>query len=155
MQRISSNATLFLKIFIPVLWSVFFGAFAVALWTIDVSYIGPIPALWMQLGMTVFFLLGVSFFYFTFWKLKRVELDELYIYASNYFQTYRYPYHNVEKITERDMVLFHVVKIHLKVAGKMGKRLTFLLNEAMLQDFLAKHPETAVSIAELRLLGKN
>lgn len=155
MQRISSNATLFLKIFIPVLWTVFFGAFAVALWTIDVSYIGAIPALWMQLGMTVFFLLGVAFFFFTFWKLKRVELDELYIYASNYFHSFRYPYHNVEKITEHDLVLFHVVTIHLKVPGKMGKRLTFLLNEAMLQDFLSNHPETAVNIAELRLLGKN
>lgn len=155
MQRISSNATLFLKIFIPVLWTVFFGCFTIAIWTADVPYFGPIPAIWMKLGLTAFLLGGVTFFYLTFWKLKRVELDELYVYASNYFNTYRYPYHNVEKITERDLMLFHIVRIHLKVPGKFGKTLTFLLDEAMLQDFLAKYPETAVSIAELRLVGKN
>jgi hypothetical protein len=154
MQRISSNATLFLKIFVPTLWTVFFGCFAIAVWISDVAYFGPVPAIWMKLGLLAFLLIGVAFFFFTFWKLKRVELDELYVYASNYFSTYRYPYHNIEKITERDLMLFHIVRIHLKVPGKLGKKLTFLLDEAMFQDFLAKYPETAVGIAELRLLGK-
>ncbi len=154
MQRISSNATLFLKIFIPTLWLVFFGMFTIAIWTTEIAYFGPVPALWMKLGLTIFLIFGFTFFYFTFIQLKRVELDELYVYASNYIKTYRYPYHNIEKFTERDLVLFHVVRIHLKVAGKFGKKLTFLLDEAMFQDFLAKYPDMAVSIAELRLLGK-
>lgn len=153
MQRISSNATLFLKIFIPVVWTVFFGAFSIAVWMVDVPFFGPVPALWMKLGLGIFLLLGFLFFYLTSFQLKRVELDELYVYASNYFKTYRYPYHNVEKITERDLALFHVVSIHLKVPGKFGKRLTFLLDEPMFQDFLAKYPEVAVTIAELKLVG--
>lgn len=155
MQRISSNATLFLKIFIPTLWTVFFGAFTVAIWTVEVPYFGPIPAIWMKLGLTTFLILGVTLLYFTLLKLKRVELDELYVYASNYFKTYRYPYHNIEKITERDMALFHIVRIHLKVPGNFGKKLTFLLDEGMFQDFLNKYPEVAVTLAELKLIGKN
>lgn len=154
MQRISSNATLFLKIFIPTMWMVFFSAFAVAIWAADVPYFGPIPAIWMKLGLTAFVVLGGAFFYFTFLQLKRVELDELYVYASNYYTTYRYPYHNVEKITERDMMLFHIVRIYLKVPGKFGKKLTFLLDEAMFNDFLAKYPDVAVTLAELKLIGK-
>jgi hypothetical protein len=154
MQRISSNATLFLKIFVPTIWMVFFGLFTIAVWITDMAYFGPVPALWMKLGLGAFLLLGFLFFWFTFLQLKRVELDELYVYASNYYKTARYPYHNVEKITERDLGLFHLVSIHLKVPGQFGKKLTFLLDEAMLQDFLAKYPDTAVSIAELRLLGK-
>lgn len=154
MQRISSNATLFLKIFIPTIWLVFFGLFSIAVLISEVSYFGPVPALWMKTGLVAFLLLGFLFFYFTFFRLKRVELDELYVYASNYFKTARYPYHNVEKITERDLGLFHIVWIYLKVPGQFGKKLTFLLDESMLKDFLAKYPETAVSIAELRLLGK-
>ena len=154
MQRISSNATLFLKIFVPTVWMVFFGLFSIAVWLVDVPYFGPVPALWMKLGLTVFLLMGIGFFSLTLFRLKRVELDELYVYASNYFKTYRYPYHNIEKITERDLVLFHVVRIHLKTPGNFGKKLTFLLDEAMFKDFLEKHPDLAVSIAELRLIGK-
>ena len=153
MHRISSNATLFLKIFIPTFWTVFFGAFTIAVLAVDVSYFGPVPAIWMKIGLAAFLLLGVAFFYFTFLRLKRVELDEHFIYASNYLKTYRYPYHNVEKITERDLGLFHIVQIHLKVPGNFGKKLTFLLDEAMFQDFLNKYPGVAVSISELKLTG--
>ncbi len=155
MHRISSNATLFLKIFIPTFWMVFFGAFTIAIWTVEVPYFGPIPAIWMKLGLTAFLLLGVTLFYLTLLQLKRVELDELYVYASNYYKTYRYPYHNIEKITERDMALFHIVRIHLKVPGNFGKKLTFLLDEAMFQDFLNKYPDVAVTMAELKLIGKD
>ncbi|MBI1228171.1 MAG: hypothetical protein GC192_23255 [Bacteroidetes bacterium] len=156
MQRISSNATLFLKIFIPTFWTVFFGAFTIAIWTVgDVPYFGPIPAIWMKLGLTAFLSLGVTFFYLTFLQLKRVELDELYVYASNYYTTYRYPYHNVEKITERDMALFHLVRIYLKVPGKFGKKLTFLLDETMFKDFLEKFPDVAITMAELKLKAKD
>ncbi len=155
MQRISSNATLFLKIFIPTIWMVFFVAFTIAVWISDVSYFGPVPAIWMKLGLAAFVALGATFFYLTFLRLKRVELDELYVYASNYYNTYRYPYHNIEKITERDMALFHIVHIYLKVPGKFGKKLTFLLDEDMFKDFLAKYPDVAVTLAELKLIGKN
>jgi len=155
MQRISSNATLFLKIFIPTFWMVFFGAFTIAIWSVEVPYFGPIPAIWMKLGLTAFLVLGVTFFYFTLLNLKRVELDELYVYASNYYKTYRYPYHNIEKITERDMALFHVVRIYLKVPGNFGKKLTFLLDEDMFQDFLNKYPAVAVTIAELKLVSND
>ncbi len=155
MQRISSNATLFLKIFIPTIWMVFFSAFTVAIWSADVPYFGPIPAIWMKLGLTAFLVLGATFFYLTLIQLKRVEMDELYVYASNYYNTYRYPYHNVEKITERDLMLFHIVRIYLKVPGKFGKKLTFLLDEAMFKDFLAKYPDVAVTLAELKLIGKD
>lgn len=154
MQRVSSNATLFLKIFIPTIWTVFFGAFSIGVWLVEVPYFGPIPALWMKLGLTAFVLLGIAFFYFTFLKLKRVELDELYVYASNYFRTYRYPFHNIEKITESDLTLFHIVRIHLKVPGNFGKKLVFLLDEPMLEDFFGKYPTVAKTFSELRVEKK-
>jgi hypothetical protein len=150
MQRISSNTTLFLKVFLPTFWIVFFGVFTLAIWLLDTPYFGSIPARWMRLGLTTFFLGGIAILYFTLIQLKRVELDELYVYASNYFKTYRYPYHNIEKITERDLWIFHLVHIHLKTPGKFGKKLTFLLDELMFKDFLEKKPEAAEKISELR-----
>ncbi|MBI5916975.1 MAG: hypothetical protein HY842_16515 [Bacteroidetes bacterium] len=153
MHRISSNATLFLKIFFPTLWLVFFGIFTITILLLDTPYYGSVPAIWMKLGLSAFFLSGLGFFYLTLFRLKRVELDELYLYASNYFKTYRYPYHNIEKITERDMVLFHIVRVHLKTPGHFGKKITFLLGETMFKDFLGKYPEVAKTFEGLRAEG--
>lgn len=154
MQRISSNLTLVLKIFFPTFWIVFFGIFTLAVWTLDTPYFGPVPAIWMRIGMTLFFLSGTAILYFTLMRLKRVELDNLFVCASNYIKTYRYPYHNVEKITERDMGLFYLVRIYLKTPGNFGRKLTFLLDEPMFRDFLEKNPETAALINGLRIEEK-
>lgn len=151
MQRISSNATLILKIFLPTFWIVFFGVCTVAVSLLDTPYFGSVPAIWMKSGLAAFFLAGTALLYFTLMKLKRVELDDLYVYASNYFKTYRYPYHNVEKITERDLGLFHLVSVYLKAPGNFGKKITFLLDEQMFRDFLEKNPETAEIINELKM----
>lgn len=102
------------------------------------------------MGLALFFAAGLAVLYFTLLKLLRIELDEIYVYASNYFKTYRYPWHNVEKITERDFGLFHLVRIHLKTPGKFGAKLTFLLDETMLKDFLEKHPEAVEKLSFLR-----
>ncbi len=141
MQRISSNSTLFLKIFFPTFWIVFFGIFTIAVLMAKAPHFGSVPAGTFKAGLALFFVAGLVVLYFTLLQLLRVELDELYVYASNYFKTFRYPYHNVEKITERDFGLFHLVRIHLKTPGKFGAKLTFLLDETMLKSFLEKHPE--------------
>jgi hypothetical protein len=139
MHRISSNLTLPLKIFLPTLWISFFGVFTVAFLLANVEQFASF--IYWKLGMLVFFLAFTALFYFTTMQLKRVEVDQNFVYASNYLKTYRYPYHNVEKMTERDMGLFTLVKVHLKVPGKFGKKIPFLLDEAMLKDFLEKNPE--------------
>lgn len=149
MQRISSNATLFLKIFLPTFWIVFFGIFTGAVVMLETPYFGSIPAIWMKAGLAAFLLVGSTLLFFTLIQLKRVELDGLYVYASNYFKTYRYPYHNVEKITERDMLVFHLVSVHLKTPGNFGKKFTFLLDEAMLKNCLENHPDVAEQLSML------
>lgn len=154
MQRISSNATLFLKVFIPTFWIVFFGIFTIAVWRLDHTSFGAVSAQTLKIGLTVFFLIGSALLYFSLIQLKRVEMDDLYVYASNYFKTYRYPFHNIEKITERDMGIFHLVSIHLKTPGKFGKKLRFLLDESMFRDFLEAHPEASAIISNLRIEEK-
>ena len=141
MQRISSNATLFFKIFIPVFWMAFFGAFTMAVVLSNVKQFPLFSFTYFKIGLAAFFIIGIAILYFTVIQLKRVELDNEYMYASNYFKTYRYPFHNIEKMTERDMGLFRLVKFYLKKPGKFGKKITFILDEAMLKDFFHKNPE--------------
>ena len=104
--------------------------------------------------MIAFFLGGFALFYFTTMQLKRVELDGTSLYASNYFKTYRYPLTNIEKMTERDMGLFRVVKVYLKNPGKFGKKITFILDEAMLKSFFEKNPAVASTFNEVKIQEK-
>ncbi len=145
MQRISSNATLFFALFLPTIWTVFFGACTLAVWLVHFS-VGGTSVLVMRLGVTFFFLGGVFLLRKTLMRLRRVDLDEEFVFASNYFKTARYPYPQIEKITERDLGIFHLVRIYLQAPGIFGKRITFLLDEAMFKNFLEKHPDAAFRI---------
>ncbi len=150
MHRISSNWTLFLKIFLPTFWMVFFGALTIGLWMVNTPYFGNIPAMPFKLGMTVFFLAGTAGLYFTLMQLLRVDLDEKHLFVSNYFKTYRYPFTDIENIVERDIGFFHLVRIQLKGKGRFGSRISFLLDDSMLRAFLQKHPETAAQLPFVR-----
>lgn len=141
MQRVSTNFTLFLKIFVPVFWLVFFGAFTIVLWVVDRVETGAIPLGQLRLFMTFFFLIGATIFYFTLLKLHRVEMDEAFVYVTNYIKTARYPYHNIEKIDEKDFIVLSTVTVHLKEKGIFGKTVTFIPSQYRFQGFLNKHPE--------------
>lgn len=148
MHRISSNLTLLLKIFIPTLWISFFGVFTIAFLFSNVKQLDAF--LYYKFGLLAFFLAFTALLYFTVMKLKRVELSQEHIFVSNYLKTYRYSYDSVEKMAERDMGLFTLVKIHLKSPGKFGRKMSFLLDEAMLKDFLEKNPEMGPKLNQLK-----
>ncbi len=141
MQRVSTNLTLFFKLFLPIFWIVFFGALTGAFWMSDVQFIGAFPAGPFKIGILVFFLLGVALLYWSVMRLKRVEMDDQFVYITNYFKHYRYPYHNIEKILEKDYLLFHTVLIRFKVPGHFGKKISFIASRTHFHRFLNAHPE--------------
>lgn len=146
MERVSTNATLFLKIFVPIFWMVFFGAFTVAVFVYDFEYFGNIPKVPFRIGALFFYLSGVLMFYLTLMRLKRVEMDELYIYVTDYFKHYRYPYHNIEKLEESTFLFLQIITIHLKTPGNFGKKITFVSSKARYASFFESHP----NLSELR-----
>ena len=151
MERVSTNFTLLLKLFIPTFWTVFFGAFTAAIWFTDTRNLGALPEIPLKIGAIIFFLTGVVLLYFTLFKLKRVEMDPEFIYVTDFLKHFRYPYHNIEKIEELDYFVFTLVKIHLKQSGYFGKKITFIPSKKRFQSFLNHHPE----IVNQFLLKKN
>ncbi len=143
MKHISSSATLFLKLILPTVYVVFFGMFLISLFVTDLQYIGPFSIGVWRLGSLVLLLIGIGLIYGTLFQLKRVELDEQYIYATDYFKTYRYPYHHVEKIVAKPVLFFPVYQIHLQEAGAFGRKISFWANRRRLADFMALHPDIA------------
>ncbi len=143
MRRISSSATLGLKLFLPTFWIVFFGALTIA---ILFSGIGKSPLFgsWgFKLMALTFFLVGVLIQYFTIMQLKRVELDQESIYVTNYLKSYRYTYDSVQKITQQDYGIFRLGTIHLKATGSIGRKIKFLQSRQKFEDFIQLHPTLA------------
>ena len=146
MFRVSTNLTLFFKFFIPIFWIVFFGAFTIVSWFAPGQYFGELAGLPFRIGTAIFFITGVLLLYFTLLPLKRVELDEDYLYVTNYFKTARYPYHNVKKMVSSDFLFIKLVSIHLKAGGIFGKRMRFLASKHRFNSFFEKYPHLAAQI---------
>ncbi len=146
MQRVSSNATLFLKLFIPTFWIVFFGAFTVMTLLSRTAYFGQFPAVPFKIGTLLFYLSGLAMFYFTLLKLKRVEMDDKFVYVTNYFKHFRYPMHNVEKIEDSDIGFFQTASIRLKTPGHFGSRIVFVVSRPNYEHFWKTHPELMAAL---------
>ncbi len=139
MYRVSTNLTLFLKFFVPVVWIVFFASFTIAVWVTD-EHIGPLGFWQFKIGLTIFLFLGALVLYFLFMRLKRVEMSGEHIYISNYIKTYRYPYDSIAEIKEDDFLLFRRIRVFLKEAGKFGRKIVFVADKRNLRQFYEDHP---------------
>ena len=148
MRRISSSATLGLKLFFPTFWVVFFGAFTIAVLSSAVGK-SPLFSNWIfKVGLLGFFLLGALILYFTVFRLKRVEIDDPYVYVTNYFKSYRYPFHNIDQIREHNFVFFHLAVIKLKESGTFGKRIFFVQSRQKFEDFLKSYADLAAKLVK-------
>lgn len=140
MQQVSTSLTLFLKIFFPAFWIVFFAAFTFAVWQLDAGTFGGIDMEIFRMGMLSFLLLGIGIIYWALMRLKRVEMDNEFVFVTNYFKSVRYPWHNVKNIEERDFALFRTIHIVLKKPGIFGEKITFVASRRKFNAFVKENP---------------
>ncbi|HMQ06301.1 MAG TPA: hypothetical protein PKC30_03320 [Saprospiraceae bacterium] len=141
MQRVSSNFTIFLKIFIPTAWITFFGLFTIAIWISEDANLplgGGEGFRWIFTGCFIFLL---ACMYFSIMQLKRVEFAKDGIYVTNYFKTYRYAYHDVVNIYENNLAIATLAIIQLRNKGKFGRRIPFIISKVNYIDFITQNPE--------------
>ncbi len=141
MQRISSNLTLFFKIFIPVFWTTFYGLFTLVMFLSGDSTIQLFHSELLRYSNLFFYLSTLLIMYLTIFQLKRVELSVDGIFVTNYFRTVKYSYDSVESLGYRNYYLFKVGFIRLKEKGFFGKKIVFLLKKGYLEKFIEEHPE--------------
>lgn len=126
MNRISSNATLFLKIFLPIFWAVFFGCFVLTVWFVPSVSWGVLSETGAKIALSLLYLFFLLFLYYTLFRLKRVELDDLFVYVYSYFKSVRYPYHMIESIKETQIGPWRLGHMRLKMDGSFGRDIYFL-----------------------------
>ncbi|NNE29948.1 MAG: hypothetical protein HKN16_09935 [Saprospiraceae bacterium] len=145
MQRISTNATLILKFFIPTVWITFFGAVTIAAFLTKGTFYG-IPEGPFKAIVFAFFAIGFLFLWWAVLRLKRMEIDEEYVYVTNYFKTYRYPFSSVEKLNLKDFKFFKTLEVQLKEPGSFGESMTCVISEKLFFEYMQEHPKVAFAL---------
>ena len=124
---LSTNTTLFWRVFVPVFSTVFLGGFAVAFLLTDIDeYYLPMDSLWIRVVSLLVLSVWVLFLRRTLWRLKRVDADDTLVYATNYWTTTRYPWTDVEKIEEKKRMGRRIINLHLRAPGRFGQVISFL-----------------------------
>ena len=140
MLRLSSNLTLFLKLFLPVFWTTVLAGITLVVWFSPEHYFGGVPLQSLRLGMLFVLLTWVALSFFVLWPLKRVETDGEYVYVSNYFKTARY--HLVDEvrgIIEGRLLFLPVCTLELRGKGTFGKRIRFIASRKQFDSFRAEY----------------
>jgi|GEM_PF-1802153 len=124
---LSSNYTLFWRVFFPIFSTVFLFGLMVAFYlTEENDMLFPlVPVLWARIGIVVVMLLWMFLLYRTLWRLKRVDADTQHVYVTNYWHTVRYPWTDVNHLELKNRVGRHVWQIVLKAPGRFGQTIYF------------------------------
>lgn len=150
MQRVSTNFTLFFKLFIPTFWAVFFGMFTLFALFYNQSEILLLQNIGFKIGLVVFYLLFFTIVYFTLFQLTRVEMGDEDYSVSDYFNTYRLIYEDIDQVTETHLFSWILVRVHLKGKSSLGKKISFLADKNLYNTFLIEHPGAAVKWNNLK-----
>lgn len=126
--QLSSNATLFWRVFVPAFGTVFMTGLLLGHWLTDAEdlYIAATSFLTMRILVTLLWAGWLVFVWRTLWRLKRIDGDEFHFYVTNYWKTLRYPWTDLERYEEKKRLGRRVVNFYLKSPGSFGQKLSFL-----------------------------
>ena len=85
---------------------------------------------------------GFAFFAFVYWicvPLKKVEMDDKFLYVSNFRKEIIVPLSEIHDVTEIVWINIHPVKIHFKSTTEFGDKIVFMPKFRMF-SFFSSHP---------------
>lgn len=141
MQRVSSQLTIVLRIALPTAWLTLILSITILLgWTVrGTARLFAHPFIWISL--LIILGSGFAFIKLVLWRLYRVDMDDRFLYLSNYFKTYKYELTDIESITDSKVLPGRVFCIHLKSKGSFGKNIYFLASQALWKDYVETHQQ--------------
>jgi hypothetical protein len=126
-ECLSSNSTLFWRVFLPIFGTVFLSGLLLTFLLIpeEELYL-PFPLVWGRAVLAAVWLGWLAFVRRTLWRLRRVDADGTHLYVTDYWTTLRYPWADVEKITESRRLGRRIAHVWLKAPGRFGRQISFL-----------------------------
>ena len=140
MQRVSSQLTIVLRIAIPTMWFTSILSIVVLLYFAVNGKAGLFGNPFVWIGLVLILICGFALIKMLLWRFYRVDMDPRFVYVSNYFKTYKYPFTAVESITNSNTLPGRVFCIHLKSEGSFGKHIYFLASQVLWADFQKENP---------------
>jgi hypothetical protein len=122
---LSTNATLFWRIFFPVFSTVFlFGLFVAFYLTDDGEMIAPRVSVEVgRLALAGLMGLWIFLLYRSIWRLKRVDADMNHLFVTNYWTTVRYPWAAVDCIEYGKLWNKQTWIFNLQAPGRFGRKI--------------------------------
>ncbi len=139
MHQISSSLSLFWKIFLPIFTLVFLGLGMVIFWFGDVENNGPGQLLVNRIIFTGLFFILAFVFYRTLIQIKRIDMDDQFVYVSNYFKTAKYAFDQIESIEEKSFLHRKIVSFYLNGKGAFGRKILFVPDRVRYEHFFKQH----------------
>lgn len=126
-ECLSSNATLFWRVFVPIFGTVFLSGLLLTFLLIpeEELYL-PFSALWGRLTVFALWLGWLWWVRRTLWRLRRVDAGATHFFVTNYWTTVRYRWEDLEKIEEQQRMGRRVVRFCLRSPGRFGQKISFL-----------------------------
>ena len=150
-RTLSSAQTFLVKFIVPSVWLAGATTATVLLFTTGhiTTRSGPAPpeTKWSLLAATV---LGGGLLYWGCMRLKRVEIDNEWLYISNFRREIRVSLRDVKQVTENRWISFRPVTIEFRRETDFGPRITFILQGSSLLWFWQPDPEVAELEAAIR-----
>jgi len=140
MQRVSSQLTIVLRIAIPTIWLSTILSIAILLsWAVR-GKAGLLANPFIWIGLILILGSGIALVKLLLWRFYRVDMNGQYVYVSNYFKTYKYPFSEIESISDSKSLPGRVFLITLKAKGSFGRYIYFLAAQELWKDFLKENP---------------
>lgn len=135
MIKLSSSLTIFLKYLIPIFWVVLFGSLTatIVFFTPDSAMANRPYFKWLWLAVFIGWTLVL---YFTLFRLKRVEGNDMGIHISNYFKHIFIPLEDVQTFDEVSFGPFLLIKVKFARATYFGKSVYFLASKTRFGMFV-------------------
>jgi hypothetical protein len=140
MRRLSSNLTIILRLFLPLIYIVFFGCIIIGSFIITVNDSPLLASPIVKYGMLITYIIFILIMRFTVMPLKRVDAEEDFITISNYIKTYRYTWDSIDKLSTINLLLFDIIYIKFKDKSRFGKKVYFLASRSLVKSFFSDHP---------------
>ena len=126
-ECLSTNSTLYWRVFVPIFGTVFLGGLLLSFVLIpEEDLYLPFPLLWGQLFLLVLWLGWLFLVRSTLWRLKRVDASTTHFFVTNYWTTVRYPWGDLEKTEEKRRLGKRIINLHLRAPGRFGQIISFL-----------------------------
>ena len=113
--QLSSNSTLFWKIFVPIFSTVFLTGMLLVFCTIDEDDLYLSFSVWYaRIGLFILWAIWILLMRRTLWRLRRVDEDETHLYVSDYWRTARYLKSDIDRVEEKKRLGKRIVNYYLK-----------------------------------------